>query len=59
MKAKFIGTHGSMGLIEDRTYEIHTQFVNDFLGITVKIGDEYMFCPYSSLDAFLINWKIL
>lgn len=56
IKAEFIGQDGSMGYRKGVVYEFSTKIFNDYLFILPKGMPRV---PYSSLETFLNNWRIL
>lgn len=56
MLAKFIGTDGSMGFKKGKIYNINIK--EQLNTIEVRTRNERLWCPYSSMEAFLKNWKI-
>lgn len=63
MKAKFIGTDGSMGFNKGAVYEIETYVSSQWLRsdgyLWVKDKKSHLKCPYSRLETMLLNWEIL
>lgn len=62
--AKFIGEDGSMGFRNGSIYSLRTEIKKDsFLGrkawLCIEDVRHGFVCPYSSLEAFLENWKIV
>lgn len=56
IKAEFIGQDKSMGYRKGVVYEFSTKIFNDYLFILPKGMPRV---PYSSLETFLNNWRIL
>lgn len=55
--AEFIGTNGSMGFKKGKIYNIN---IKEQLNVIVlRTMDGKLWCPYSSMEAFYKNWKIL
>lgn len=63
VKAKFIGTHGSLGYEANKEYNL--VFRTSSLGIYVSDADSYPYkigpspCLYSNLRKFLDNWEVI
>ncbi len=60
MLARFIGTHGSMGLIYGKMYQIIE--INNRgpypIAIQIITQGKSVICTYNSLTNFLNNWKV-
>ena len=61
MKAKYIGTNGSMGFKTGKTYNIftHCKVLNSQPVIIVYCNNDDSWCPYSSLESLLENWLLI
>ena len=64
MIAKFIGKDGSMGFRNGETYMIESWVERAGVWtkeawIWVRSSPQGLKCPYSSLEAFLLNWEVI
>lgn len=63
MNAKYIGEDGSMGFVKGGVYKIETKVKSQWLRkdgwIWVYVKNSHLSCPYSRVETFLENWKIL
>jgi len=60
MKAIFIGTNGSMGFIEGKSYDIQVVFNSYLYPIIITAIDDKgsdIRCPYNSLELLFDNWE--
>lgn len=57
MKYIFIGKNKSMGFQNGQCYELKTQCTNN--GIIIICHELKVRCPYSSVETFLRNWKLM
>lgn len=55
MECMFIGKDGSMGLIKGNIYSIRTIIAHNLLWVHWDNNG----CPYSNLENFLKNWKVV
>ena len=56
MLYKFIGNNGSMGFIKNQIYDL--ELYQDKRGyVLAKTRTHY--CPYSSMESFNKNWKVV
>lgn len=56
MKARFIGSHNSMGFQYGQIYTIWTEIKRNMLWLfDVKSS---LYCPYSNMETMLDNWEI-
>ena len=56
MKMKFIGKDGSMGFRYGQVYDVVVSII-DSKNISLRCDELKVRCPYSSIHAFLKNWK--
>jgi len=60
-KYKFIGQDGSMGLVNNKTYELTVRkpsLADKLKGWEVIVTDP-VYCPYSSYITFYENWQLI
>lgn len=62
MTMQFVGADGSMGLRHGELYHVEIKTSFCFSGPCLwarvyKDGQYYLDCPYSSMSAFVNNWK--
>lgn len=56
MRFRFIGKDGSMGLKKGSIYKLTTMIIGGYIVVRWDKGKP---CPYSSLEAFLLNWEVV
>ena len=60
MILRFIGTDGSMGLQNNRIYEVKVNFLQNEIWIEVYAGFfQKVYCPYETINAFAKNWALV
>jgi hypothetical protein len=61
MKAMFIGRDNSMGFKANKIYSIRTEvnMVNGKPALCVHANNSELWCPYTNLEAMLINWQLI
>lgn len=56
-KAKFIGTHNSMGFQYNKMYYLTSECKDNI--IWLKTTDGKLKCPYTTIESILRNWAII
>lgn len=56
MKGIFIGKDGRMGFEHGKEYQFYTWCERNYLFLKTSDG---LWCPYSSMEKLLDNWRIL
>lgn len=57
IKAKFMGKDKSMGFRTGKIYYLKSKCKDN--NIIVSTIDNNLWCPYSSIESFLDNWKLI
>lgn len=63
MKVKFIGKDGSLGFVNNATYNVITYVESNLFStkgwIFVQVYNSNLKCAYSNVEMFLENWEVM
>lgn len=57
MKMRYIGEHGSMGLVRGKEYKVSINTRYNYIVVTWSDFRGKHACPYATIKAMLQNWE--